>query len=169
MHEEWRSVVGFEGWYEVSNLGNVRRSRAGKRTYVGRQLRPSKRKNGRLTVYLRREGRDLQREVHRIVADAFIGPCPEGKEVNHIDGYPDNNKADNLEYVTRSENVLHAYRLGLLRANCGEDQHLAKLTTEQVVVIRGCKDVPSTLLAKVFSVSKPTIAAVRRMKTWRHV
>ena len=168
MHEEWRDVIAFEGWYQVSNCGNVRRARAGKRTYVGRLLKPSRRKSGHLTVYLRKEGDDLQREVHRLVAAAFIGPCPDGKEVNHIDGNPANNHADNLEYVTRSENVLHAYRIGLLRANCGEDQHLAKLTTEQVIVIRGCKGVPSTLLARVFGVSRATIQSVQRLRTWKH-
>lgn len=167
--ELWRAVPDATGWYEVSNLGRVRRCRPGKATYVGRILKPTRRKSGHLSVYLRINGTDSQREVHRLVAAAWIGPCPEGKEVNHIDGNPANNRAWNLEYVTRRENVLHAYRLGLINAVRGEDQHLAKLTTEQVIVIRGCKGVPASLLARVFGVSKPTIQHVQRMKTWRHV
>lgn len=168
MKEEWRPVIGVEQWYEVSNTGRVRRSAAGQSTNAGRVLRPSKRKTGRLTVYLSFDNRRLQGEVHRLVAAAFIGPCPIGKEVNHLDGNPANNNVGNLEYCTRRENMQHAYRLGLVSLGIGEDQHLAKLTTDQVIVIRNCT-APSAVLARVFGVSKGTIQHVRSRRTWKHI
>lgn len=107
--------------------------------------------------------------VASLVAEAFIGPRPSGKEINHIDGDHRNNAAGNLEYVTRRENMQHAYRLGLsARLGIGEDQHLAKLTTEQIIVIRNCT-APVRLLARVFGVSPITIKRAQQGVTWRHV
>lgn len=168
MENEWRAVVGCEGWYEVSNYGEVRRIKPGKATKPGRLLKPTRRKNGRMSVYLRHEGDDIQREMHHIVAAAFLGPKPEGKEINHLDGNPANNRADNLEYCTHRENMQHAYRLGLVRLGIGEDQHLAKLTTEQIIVIRNCT-APAKLIARVFDVSPITIRNIQKRRTWKHV
>jgi hypothetical protein len=167
--EIWRPAPEFEGWYEVSSLGRVRRSRPGKATFVGKVLRPgSRRKNGYKTVYLRRRGDDKQREVHRLVAGAFIGPCPTGKEVNHLDGNPANNRAENLEYCTRAENVQHAYRMGLTSPSHGEHHHMAKLTTDQVIIIRMCS-APASVLARALGVSRPAIRAIKKLRNWKHV
>src|SRR3972149_1183846 len=95
--EEWRPVVGWEGWYEVSNLGRVRRIKEAAGTRRGHILRwavggkpPYPR------VFLCREGKVLTKRVHRLVAEAFLGPCPEGQEVNHKDGDKANPRASNL-------------------------------------------------------------------------
>ena len=64
------------------------------------------------------------RYLHVLVAEAFLGPCPKGKEANHRDGDRKNNAASNLEFVTHSQNVRHALRLGLRRRKYGQ-QHLA--------------------------------------------
>lgn len=169
MNEEWRPVYEAEGWYEVSNLGRVRRVRAGKATYVGKILRLNERRakegHGRVCVSLQVDGRGMTRDVHVMVARAFIGPCPPKKEVNHIDGDPINNCANNLEYVTRSENIYHAYRLGLMVPH-GEKHGFAKLTTDHVVVILNCT-APATVIARAFGVTPSTIEKVRRGRTWR--
>src|SRR5580704_4483135 len=52
---------------------------------------------------------------HQLVMELFVGPCPENKEINHIDGNKSNNKLSNLEYITRSQNMNHAYKLGLCK------------------------------------------------------
>jgi hypothetical protein len=69
------------------------------------------------------------------VAEAFLGPIPNGREVNHKNGVKTDNRAGNLEYMTRRENLQHAKRLGLLD-NEGERNPMAKLTAEQVLQIR---------------------------------
>lgn len=97
--EIWKPVVGFEGLYEVSNLGRVRSFARGAK---GRILRPGKSSGGHFSVVL---GRGNTRTVHSLVADAFIGPRPPGREVRHKDGKHLNNVNTNLEYATRSRNT----------------------------------------------------------------
>jgi hypothetical protein len=120
MSEEWRWVVGHEGQYEVSDLGNVRsvdrvgqqNGRGGKshvHSFRGRMLRPGIGGNGYPTVAL---GRGNTRTVHSLVAEAFIGPVPLGMEVLHRDGTRTNAQADNLRYGTRTENILDAVANG---------------------------------------------------------
>ena len=89
MQEKWRPVVGYEGLYEVSNLGRVRRIRI---------VEPTKKKHGYMQISLvGKDGVRRSHRLHRIVATAFI-PNPEGKpQVNHRDENPENNRADNLE------------------------------------------------------------------------
>ena len=121
--ELWRWVPGYEGIYEVSNMGRVRsvdrllyhynwRAKANRAHKIkGRMLRPGKASHGYFTVAL---GRGNSRTVHSLVAEAFIGPRPEGCEVLHADGSRDNNRAANLRYGTRSENNLDAVKHGTL-------------------------------------------------------
>lgn len=112
MSEEWRPV---EGWpYEVSSLGRVRNVVARSPTRVGRILRGNVDAGGYHNVRLSDAPRDRIYKVHRLVAAAFVGPQPTPlHEVNHIDGDKKNNQATNLEWVTRSENIRHSFRLGL--------------------------------------------------------
>ena len=119
--EEWRPVSGYEDWYSVSNLGRVRRDRPGPSTYAGKLLAinyatkyPSVGFSlGRARKFRTASGPPTVHAIHRLVALAFFGPRLPGYEVNHKDGNKRNNSVDNLEYVTRSENHLHAYRTGL--------------------------------------------------------
>lgn len=112
--------------------------------------------------------------VHRIVAEAFI-PNPECKKcVNHIDGNKLNNSADNLEWVTHSENIKHAYNTGLERKICGENHHAHKLTESDVKYIRKMykkrdKRFGAVPLSKKFGVDRTTIFDIVNLKTWREV
>lgn len=109
MVEEWRSVPGYEGQYEVSSLGRVRsldrpvRIRGGSyRVSKGRVLTPLRHTGGYDAVHL---GRKNQRLVHELVALAFIGDRPPGAVTRHLDGDPTNNRVDNLAWGTQSENM----------------------------------------------------------------
>lgn len=102
---EWRPVVGFEGRYEVSDDGQVR-SLCWERVRI---LKPGLSSNKYFTVTI---GRGNTRTVHSLVAEAFLGPRPEGMEVLHIDGSRDNNHVSNLRYGTRSQNIQDAVALG---------------------------------------------------------
>jgi hypothetical protein len=103
--EEWRSCGG--GDYEVSSFGNIRRATPGISTFVGRPLKPV----GGSTGYAQVQLGDRRIYVHHLVAEAFIGPRPDGHVINHKDANKRNNAAANLEYVTPKENSAHANAL----------------------------------------------------------
>lgn len=117
MTEKWKDVPGYEGKYQVSDLGRVRslphkvrvvaHGTEATRMSPGRILRPGPKSSGHLTVSL---GRHNSQQVHQLVMRAFVGPRPEGMEVCHNDGDPTNNALDNLRYDTRAENIRDAYR-----------------------------------------------------------
>lgn len=133
MREVWKPVVGHEGCYEVSNLGRVRsvnravwvdayvdrngrKRAAATRHYVGKMLRPGPMASGHLSVAI---GKGNSRQVHQLVLEAFVGLCPEGHEVLHLDHNPANNKLSNLKYGTRSENIKMDYAAGRRHAHPG--------------------------------------------------
>jgi hypothetical protein len=122
MQEEWRPVVGFEGYYEVSNRGRVRaleraehvRSRWGGtcvRRYPARELTPVRTDHGHLTVTLRREGIGNPRGVHVLVAEAFHGPG-RGRHALHHNDVPDDNWDTNLYWGSPAENSRDALTNG---------------------------------------------------------
>lgn len=103
--ERWR-LIHF-GFYEVSQMGNVRRAKPGIATFVGRPVMPIFAGNGYLQVGL--SGETSRRAyVHQLVAEAFIGPRPPRMVINHRDGNRQNNHLSNLEYVTHRGNSAHA-------------------------------------------------------------
>lgn len=108
------------------------------------------------------------RLYHRIIAECFV-PNPHNKpDINHINGIKTDNRAENLEWCTRSENVIHAYKTGLERTVVGINNHNSKLDDELVRYIR--QSVKSNYkLAKELGVDPSTIRDARNMKTWRHV
>ena len=114
MNEIWKSVYKFPE-YEVSNLGRVRRISAARGAVIGRILRQRRNSGYRYyMVNLYNRGGMKSVYVHRLVARAFVGLCPLGKTVNHKDGKSLNNTASNLDYLTSTEQMQHASRLGLL-------------------------------------------------------
>lgn len=174
----WAAVAGYEGLYEVSDLGQVRRiGRAARNgrghgggARIGRILRPLPHRGGYRAVQLWKDGSMRRFLLHVIVARAFLGVPPEGTEVNHIDGVKPHNAANNLEYVTRTGNMEHAYRTGL-RAS-GEQHPWSKLSAEQVAEIRkihatgemGCRK-----LGRRFGVAKATIQLIINGRNWANV
>lgn len=127
MSEAWRPVVGYEGAYEVSDLGNVRST--ARVTSAGVRL-PGRPKATFLnmhgypmvSLYLGNVGR--QRRVHRLVLEAFVGPCPEGMEGCHSDGDPSNARLPNLRWDTKSENQFDRIRHG--RHNHASKTHCSR-------------------------------------------
>lgn len=115
--EQWKQIAGFEGLYEVSNLGNVRslqrkvRTKSSSvRTSPGRMLLQKTTNNGRRQVHLSKENRSKWYSVSRLVAFAFCDGWFEGAVVNHKDENPLNNVAENLEWVTQSYNCKYGHR-----------------------------------------------------------
>jgi hypothetical protein len=121
MIEEWRAVLGYEGVYEVSDLGRVRsvahvivRANGARQSIAARLLatRGVGSRRAYLGVHLSHMGVKSDRGVHTLVAEAFIGPRPDGREVRHINGDGRDNRAENLAWGTHSENELDKVRHG---------------------------------------------------------
>jgi hypothetical protein len=122
--KEWRPVVGYEGLYEVSSNGEV------KSVKTQRVLKPCKDNIGYLRVYLSNGGLVKYFRIHRLVASAFIKNETDKKDVNHINGIKEDNKLSNLEWATRSENIQHAWAIGL---NEGLRNKMSIMKSKQVV------------------------------------
>lgn len=120
MNEKWKDVVGYEGIYQVSDKGRVKRLRYRTLRSDGssRILKPKilkgkgdKRPHRRVSLWKNNKSHDYY--VHRLVADAFIPKVINKNYINHKDGNPRNNEVNNLEWCTIAENNLHAHRTGL--------------------------------------------------------
>ena len=112
MQEIWKPIDGYEGKYEVSNLGCVRSMLSNK------NLAFEKTDKGYFRVGLYKDGKTKKFRVHRLVASAFV-PNPENfPEVNHKDGIKSNNAAHNLEWCSPCKNAIHAFKNGLRKGKC---------------------------------------------------
>ena len=105
MEEIWKDINGYEGLYQISNLGNIR-------SYIrnrNKNLKYNKTKDNYQRITLTKEKTKKSYLVHRLVAQAFVPNPLLKKQVNHKDFDVCNNRADNLEWVTARENVIHSY------------------------------------------------------------
>jgi hypothetical protein len=119
-NEIWKDIPGYEGRYQVSDLGNVKSldivllKRDGKKvTKKGKIKAFYIDSAGYKQVHLYMNGNAKHCKIHRLVADMFIKGKKENLQVNHINGIKTDNRACNLEWVTQEENMKHAYSIGL--------------------------------------------------------
>lgn len=166
--EEWRAVPGYEGLYEVSSLGRVRSLDryvpwGTKRAFWrGRLLKPTVSGTGYLYIGL--AGRTDT--VHRLVAAAFLGPCPPGKQVAHADGDRTNPRLSNLRYATQRENEADKLLHG--KHQLGERGPNAKLTADQVREIRALRGTATQReIAARFGTSQPNVVAIFKERSWK--
>jgi hypothetical protein len=175
--ETWKAVPGWEGWYEVSDAGQVRSlprqsvANGAPATYQGKLLKLGQLKNGYLQVSLSRPGERRYAYVHRLVMEAFEGPPPCGLEVCHADGTRDNNSLFNLRYGSRSENAKDRIAHGrgpTGKKTRGEKNGASRLTESDV---RRIREAPGTLkeIAAAFGVHLGTIHCIKTNKTWAHL
>jgi len=161
--EVWRPVSAFPGW-EVSDQGRVRSSRR----WPLLILRPARDRKGYLHLSYWVEGRQIGVTVHRLVLDAFIGPCPPGHEASHLNGDPADNRLSNLTWESRPENNRRKHEHGT--APVGEANPAAKFTAEQVRAIREVgRALPQRLLARVCGTTQPVISNILGGKSWSHL
>ena len=163
---EYREIAGFPG-YRVGSDGSVWSS-LGKRGW--RRLRPYP-VGGRHRKKLQHLGLSLRGEwryVHRLVLEAFVGPCPDGMECCHEDGDTQNNSVANLRWGTHHENMLDQDRHGT-RVR-GEKMHSAKLVEEQIHAIHALKKAgwDSVKIGRVFGVSDVQVWRILRGENWKH-
>jgi len=169
LQEIWKSVDGYPNT-EVSNLGNLRSLFRGvikpRATYVN--------KNGYEMVGLQNKSERKHKRVHVLVSEAFIGPKDKNMDVNHIDGNKLNNTLDNLEYMSRSDNCKHAFRLGLSYTpfrERGESHCRSILSNSDVLSMRDKFSHGETRrnLATEFCVSYYTVWDITERRSWTHI
>lgn len=168
MKENWRPVVGWEGWYEVSDLGRVRSvahiSRYGRRKPS--VVRKTTRINGYQALTLKRNNICAGALVHRLVLEAFVGPCPEGMQACHWNGNRADNSAANLRWGTARDNANDRRRHGT--TVCGERSRNAKLRAVDVLAIRASREI-GRVLAERYGVAEATVWRARHGVCWSHV
>lgn len=168
MEEIWKDVKDFEGLYQVSNLGNVKRL-VSKRVLAERLIGSSIDRYGYVKRVLCKDGKMYFFTEHRLVANAFIPNDFNKPTVNHINGIKTDNKLDNLEWCTIKENNDHAINTGLKNLK-GIKHHKCKLTEEQVREIRQIGFSQTRMsLAKKYGVSRTSILGIIRGKFWKHI
>lgn len=177
--EVWKKIRKYQR-YSVSSHGRIRND------ITGRILKPAPNKKGYLRLCLmpglppmvRRKsvpGKELKSDtvsVARMVAMEFKSNRKLLPEVNHLDGNKKNNKPNNLEWCTGSQNALHSYRTGLQFSRRGEDHHKARLTRKDILEIRSMWSYGTFSqkeIARKFGTVQGHISAVVRRVIWKHI
>ena len=161
--ERWVPVPGFDGQYEVSDRGRVRRP--------ARLLALSNAPGGYRRVTLSRGNKGYGFLLHRLVMLAFVGPCPPDHEVDHRDADKTNNRLANLEYVTRPENLQRSMPRRRATQVRGERAGRAKLTAADVRELRrlAAAGVGYRALARRYGLAYPTARNIVLRERWAHV
>ena len=167
--ETWLAIQGYEGRYEISDRGRVR-SLSTYRSTSGGELKPWVQNRGYRYVTLRSpHGEKKSCAIHRLVLEAFVGPCPPGHQVAHGDGDPTNNAVTNLRWATAKENIADRSAHG--RTATGERNGSSKLDRHCVNTIKRLNGVGVSAyeVARLACVSPVTIERIWRGETWRYV
>ena len=178
--EVWKDVVGYEGKYQVSNMGNVRsldhlvkRNNGRLQSNKGKLLRPAKDQCGYHRCAFSISGKLKTFKVHRLVAKSFLDGESENRfQVNHKNGIKTDNRAENLEWVSGSENCKHSFDTGLQKPKRGTLNGNSKLTEQDVKHIRhehNALGVTFRSLSLGYKIDKKTIAQICRFGIWKHI
>lgn len=170
--ETWLRIPGYEKFYSVSSLGRIRLEVERRGYPNGYILSSTFDKNGYLRISIcKHRGSDHYRVgVHKLVALAFFGPCPDGHTVNHKNGVKDDNRPENLEYVTWKENVRHSMEV-LGNRRDGEHNPAAKMTEEDVLRIRERRAAGESYgsLARAFGITSVMARQIAVGRMWTNV
>ena len=168
MGEIWKAVIGYEGLYEVSNLGEVRglKNNKGRRS-APRPLKGCKTHDGYLRVCLSKDGVAVRKKIHHLVLEAFVGPRPEGFVACHRDDNGLNNAVENLRWGTVKSNYEDRDTLGGTAK--GERHGCATIynaTARKVKIAAQVRDRLARDIAKEFNVSVSQVRNIRNRSSW---
>lgn len=162
--EIWKDIKNYEGLYKISNLGQVKSLT---RNII---LKTATDKKGYLRVSLCKNCKDKYYRIHRLVLQAFIGNSD--LQCNHINGIKNDNRLENLEWVTSSENMKHSYRIGVHKIKKGENGTNVKLKKEDVILIRklcSIYHIKHKTISCLFDINKSTVSAIVTGRNWSNV
>lgn len=179
--EIWKDIPGYEGYYQVSSIGRVKSLERKTESISPRHNRSHLiikenirvahiKKLGYYEIRLQVNKLRTNHSVHRLVAQAFIPNIENKEQVNHINGIKTDNRVENLEWATRSENVLHAFKIGLA-CRKGIKNSAAKLTETDVKEIKILLKEGFSIrsLSEKFKVYHSTIQKIKYNHTWKHL
>lgn len=170
--EKWLPVVGYEGIYEVSDLGRLRsvdRVDAKGANRKGKLLQPGLTDAGYARANLSKNAVSKAKMVHVLVLEAHVGPAPQGMEACHSDGVSWNNALENLRWDTPAANYADKIRVGT--CNRGARNGNGKLKPDDIPVIRGllAQRVSRSKIARRYGVSPVAITDIHTGRTWSHI
>ena len=167
--EIWKDIGGYAGLYQVSNLGRVKslpKARSSRVNFLKHRV-----DSGYARVSLSVNGKARNHSVHRLIAIEFIKNIDNLPVVNHIDGNKLNNSISNLEWVTSSENSLHAYRIGLMDQK-GEAHASNKLINSDIPIIIEMYikyNIHQKKIAACFNISQQQVSKIVTGIRWKHL
>lgn len=167
----WRPIPGWVGIYEISDTGLVRRIAPGPGATVGRILVPAFNRDGYAHVTFQAHRYREYKRVHRLVAEAFLGaPVSPRSEVNHINNNRRDNRAINLEWVTRKENAQHCKISGRQTDTTGEKNGFSILSDDEAAEILSLKGrLSQSIIAGLYGVHRCTVSDIHRSISWKHL
>lgn len=178
-----KDVIGYEGLYFVTSEGEIfshdrkvlriNRSNRNEKYYIkikGLKIKIKKNLKGYVRCTLSKKGKPKTFSVHRVVAQAFLNQHLGQVQVNHKNGNKDDNRLENLEWVTPKDNIRHAIKTGLININ-GEKHYNSKLNSSHVLNIKKLiKEGKSNVyISKIYNVDPTNISCIRLNKSWKHI
>ena len=160
MMEIWKDIPGFEGYYEASSMGNIRRVGAKK------ALAKTINKDGYVSHVFSVNNKRHNILAHKTIALTFKGPCPKGQVTRHKNGIRTDNVETNLHYGTPADNSTDMVRHGTQAK--GVTCTRSKLTEQDVLAIRASNE-PHQVIAERFGVTQGNISQIRSRTTWKHI
>jgi hypothetical protein len=170
--EVWKDIKGYEGLYQISNLGNVRsydrwfKNHSKMQFLKGREIKTNLMGIGYLGFSLFKDSTQKKVKVHRLVAEHFVDNPDNKPNVNHKNGIKTDNRAENLEWCTQKENIQHAFDSGLNHK--GEKHGNALINEEQAKFIKYSNHTIKELCG-MFNLSRSAISFIRSGKRWSHI
>jgi len=166
MNETWKPIKNYDGLYEISNLGRIKRL-IGYRCRMERIIAPCLDGQGYFYVSLSKNNKRKNHKVHRLVLENFICKCPEGMEGCHNDGNKTNNKLNNLRFDTHKNNELDKIFHGT--DNNGERCGTSKLNNWQVRIIKKLiGELTQQEISEIFNIHRVQISKIKNNKQWKY-
>lgn len=169
--ENWKEIEGYSD-YQISSLGNIKslsryvnHFKGGKRLKKEKLIKLQIDKLGYVRANLFSNNIVKYFLVHRLVANAFINNSENKPCVNHINGIKTDNRIENLEWCTYSENQKHSYKLGLNNNGNGDTSRSKKLNSKLVLEIRN-SNLKQSKLAEIYKISQSQISMIKSYKSW---
>jgi len=159
----WKTIPNYEGFYEISNTGMVRNR-------FEKILRSYKEGNGYMRIELNKNGSAKKHSIHRLVAGAFLGKRELPYEVNHINGNRVDNNVENLEWLTRSQNIRDTHIKGRHNQK-SEKNNATKLTNREVSRIKlACLcGIKKSEISKIYNIAESTVFSIANGTNWKNI